>query len=131
MANEVIRIEGLSELSRAFRHARTGIAKDLRSALESSAEPVRADAQTLALSSIRRIGTPWSRMRVGVTQSMVYVAPIERGVKRHGRERFRRPNLARLLRDRAMQPAFAQNRDKVVREVEDTLADLARTWSRV
>lgn len=127
---DAIRVEGLRELNRAFRLAGSGIGRDLRSALESAAEPVRQDAQQRALSSIPRIGVPWSRMRVGITQRMVYVAPVERGVKGHGRERFKRRNFAPLLLNRAMQPAFDANRDRVVREVEDTLTDLARAWSR-
>lgn len=127
---KAIRVEGLRELQRAFRLARTGISSDLKAGLESAAEPVRVEAQERALASIPRVGIPWSRMRTGVTQRMVYVAPRERGVKTRGRERFRRPNFARLLLGRAMEPAFAANRDKVIREAEDVLRDLARMWSR-
>lgn len=131
MPNEIIRIEGLRELTRAFRLARNGLSKDLRAALESSAEPVRSQAQLLAVARIRRIGTPWSRMRVGITQSAVWIAPVERGVKSRTLTSRRRPDLKNLLLDRAMEPAAEANRDRVVAEVEDTLRDLARAWSRV
>jgi hypothetical protein len=124
-----IQVRGLRELSRAFKVADSDIRRDLRAALQSAAEPVRMDAERLAVSEITRIGIPWSRMRVGVTQSSVYVAPNERGRRTRGRRR--RPNLAPLLLGRAMEPALDRNRARVIREVEDTLADLARRWEGV
>jgi hypothetical protein len=53
-------------------------------------------------------------MRVGTTRSLVYVAPVKRGV-RGAADRRRRPNLAPLLMDRAMEPALAQNEAEVER----------------
>ena len=105
--------------------------KDLRDAMKSAAEPVRRDAEQLAVSNIRRIGIPWSRMRTGVTRHSVYVAPVERGVKSRTIRRGRRPNLKPLLLERAMDPALDQNADKVEREVIDAMDDLFRRWERV
>lgn len=132
-AQAEVRVEGLESLRRAFRFAGTGIDKDLRAALQSSAEPVRSAAESLASSSIRRIGIPWSRMRVGVTRSTVYVAPVERGTRKPRSAASHRAAqlFAGKLLDRAMEPALDANVARVEREVIDTLNDLARAWSRV
>lgn len=132
MPENVIRIEGLRELDRAFKLYGRGLEKGLREAMETAAEPVRLDAQALAVENIRKIGLPWSRMRVGVTRHTAYVAPQERGIKRfRGNEKRVRPNLKPLLLERAMEPALEQNVPRVEREFGDALDDLARMWSRV
>lgn len=120
-----VHIEGLRELRTAFRVAGTTIDKDLDAALKSSAEPVRTDAQALAVGAIRKIGVPWSRMRVGITRHTVYVAPVKR------RGRTRRPNLFDLLLADSLEPALARNRDRVEAEVKDAVRDMGRAWERV
>lgn len=130
MAADTLHIEGLRELQRAFKLADATLHKELRTTLRAVAEPVRADAETLALSGIRRITIPWSRMRVGVTQREVYVAPRQRGQK--GRDqRLRRPKFADLLMGRALEPALTQNQPNVIAGVEDLLAEIGRDWERV
>lgn len=128
-AENAIRITGLRELSRAFAVADKTLAKELRDKLREAAEPVRTDAEALASVGIPRIGMPWSRMRVGVTRSSVYVAPRQRGAR--GRPSTKRPNLAPLLLDRAMTPALEANRPHVEREVDDVLATVGRAWESV
>lgn len=125
-ASDAIRVEGLRELNRAFARADQVLHRDLTGGLREAAEPVRADAESLALSSIPRIGLPWSRMRVGVTRRVVYVAPQRRGRKR-GR---RRPNLAGLLMGRAMSPALERNRGEVESRVGRVLDTVGREWER-
>lgn len=120
-------VEGLRELNAAFARAEGTIHKDFRGALRDAAEPVRSTAESLAETGIRNIGIPWSRMRVGVTRSSVYVAPRKRGARRGSQ---RRPNLAGLLLERAMQPALEREIPNVQRKVEQVLDDMARTWSR-
>ena len=82
----------------------------------------------MATQRIRRIGPTWARMRVGTEGGVVYVAPVERGSKGRGNQRFRRPNLADLMMGRAMEPALQQNEDKVIARVNDALNDVARVW---
>lgn len=129
MATNVVRIEGLRELDRAFKLYGRGLEKGLREALEAAAEPVRGDAQALALSSIPRLGLPWSRMRIGVTRHTAYIAPVERGS--NVRTRRTRPNLKTLLLGRAMEPALERNISNVERELGDALDDLGRLWAKV
>lgn len=131
MAENAVRIEGLRELERAFKLYGRGLEKGVREALEAAAEPVRFDAQSLATASIRNIGIPWSRMRVGVTRRTAYVAPNERGRSTQRNPQRGRQNLRGLLLERAMQPALDQNIANVEREIGDALDDLGRMWSRV
>lgn len=127
-----IRVEGLTELQRAFKRADAKLHKELRGRLKDAADPVAVEAARLSHREIRNVveGDPWSRMRVGVTQTTVYVAPKQRGVKGRGLGHRRRPNLAPLLMDRAMQPALDNNIADVTRAVDDLLFDVGREWER-
>lgn len=129
MAAETVHIEGLRELQRAFKLADKELAKDLRATLRQIATPVQHDAERLAAASIPRIGLPWSRMRVGVTQSSVYVAPKQRGTR--GRGPKHRPNLFDLLMGRSLEPALQQNQALVVHEVERMLGTIGHDWERL
>jgi hypothetical protein len=126
-----IAVRGMEDLQRAFRALSRDLGNGVREALEAAGDPVRSAAERLAVQEISRIGIPWSRMRVGVTRTSVYVAPVQRGVKSRGRQRLRRPNLAPLLLERALDPALEQNRDRVEDEVLETLDDLFRMWERI
>lgn len=130
MPRRSVQVEGLRELQRAFAVASREMTKDLRSALESAAEPVRRDAAGLALATIpgmRRGSIPWHEMRVGVTRGSVYVAPKQRGA----RGARKRKNLAGLLMGQAMEPALERNIEKVEGEVIDAITDMTRAWERV
>lgn len=102
----MVQVEGLTELQRAFRAAKTHLAKDLRAELRGIAHDVAWDAEALATANIRNIGAAWSRMRVGVTARDVYVAPAQHGTHQL---MLKRPNLAVLLWNRAMLPAVKQD----------------------
>jgi len=132
MANSV-RVEGLRELERAFTLADRELRNDFRDALQESAAPVRADAQTLAGSGViahLHAGDPWTRMRTGVGRSIAYVVPVERGVKGRGNARFRRPSFGQMLLGRAMEPALQRNVDNVERRFGEMLDDVCRVWDR-
>ena len=123
---ETIRVEGLRELQRAFAAADRTLVTELRTELREVAEPVRADAERLAVAGIPSIGLSWSRMRVGVTQTGVYVAPRRKG----GKGSRRRPNLAGLLLGRSMMPALQQNVPQVEAGMERMLGKVGRAWER-
>lgn len=124
---ETLRVEGLADLQRAFKAADARMHLDLRNRLADVAEPVRADAERMAVAGIPRIGLPWSRMRVGITTNSVYVAPKRRGSRIPSRKR---PNLAGLLLRRSMEPALKENEERVERGFERLLDDVADTWER-
>lgn len=120
MAAEV-RIEGFRELNRALRFIDKNVAKEIRDEFREAAEPVRASAETLAVSRIRNIGPVWSRMRVGSTAREVYVAPRAR--RRGGSPR---PNVGRLLFEQSMVPALEKHRGEIEKRTEDVLDRLGR-----
>lgn len=129
---EPVRIEGLRELERAFKLYGRGMEKGLREAMETAAEPVRSDAQSLARVALKpAVNVDWSLMRVGVTRRTAYVAPAQRGRRGRLRPNAGRRNMRELLLGRAMEPALEQNIGNVEREFDDALKDLARMWARV
>lgn len=129
LAGDTLRVEGLRDFQRALKVADAELSKEFRVRLRKVAEPVRADAERLALAGIPKIGIPWSRMRVGVTQTTVYVAPKQRGSR--GRTGRHRPNLFDLLLGRSLDPALDMNEPRIRAEFEDLLVDVARKWERV
>lgn len=104
-------------LARADKETRLGVRRELRQV----AEPVQRDAELFARQRIPRIGERWARMRVGITTKTVYVAPSQRSRDRSRR----RPNLAGLLMDRAMQPALDAHEHETVRELDRMLDRVA------
>ena len=120
-----IKVHGLREMSLAFSKADKDLKKNLRSTLREVAEPVREEAASRASHEIRNIGPRWSQMRVGVTSKVVYVAPRQRS-----RGGSRRPNLASLLMERAMEPALEANAGQIEDACEDMLDKIARDWGR-
>jgi hypothetical protein len=111
-----VRIEGLRELQVSLQRMRSEVGPELRKELRDAGEPVRALAEEKAVGRIRNIGPQWSRMRLGVTTKVVYVAPKSR---RHGGSP--RPNLGGLLMDRAMQPALDESAAEIYPRVEAML----------
>lgn len=131
-AVDPIRVEGLRELNKAFRLASRELSKELRDSLRVAVEPVEIGAESLALTRIRRIGPKWWDMRIGVTRTLVYVAPKQRGrfTKRNPR-RYARPNLSGLLLEKAMEPALNANIANITARVDDMLQHVGRDWERV
>lgn len=116
---------GLKELEKAFAIAGTEFQKERRTRLRGMAEPVRVDAQVLALS--HGVGADWSRMRTGATPTLAYVAPVNRGTRIVPRKRR---NFPRFILSRAMEPALARNAPRIVRQFEQMLARMERAWAR-
>jgi hypothetical protein len=118
-----IQIKGYRELMRAFALADKQSQRFVRAAFVETGQPVARDAEQLALGRIRRMpySPGWAQMRVGVTRTLVYVAPKKRGVKMRGPGGRRRPNLADLMMNRAMEPALEQNAPRLEATVEHAL----------
>lgn len=131
MPVDPIRVEGLRDLQKAFRRADADLRKELRAGLRRAAEPVKTSAEQLALERISHMTIPWSKMRVGVTQREVYVAPKQRGIKARGDDPRRRRNLFDLLLGKSLEPALAQNIGKVEAELEHVLDVVGHDWERV
>jgi len=132
-----IYVTGLADLQRAFSKLERDTRLGLRHGLRDVAEPVRRDAERLAITQIRRIrfrssrGPKWEKMRIGVNRNMVYVAPVQRGVKSKGRiRRYARPKFADVLLDYAMEPALHQNEAEVERSLQLVLDHAIDTFNR-
>lgn len=124
-------VNGLRDVQAAFavceRQTRLGLRSDLRGV----AEPVKREAEQLALSKVRRMphSPAWAQMRIGVTGSAVYVAPRQRGVRARGPDPRRRPKFATLLMERAMEPALAHNEPQVEHATEAILERVAHNFN--
>ena len=121
-------VSGLGDLNKAFRLAGKESSLELRVSLQRIVKPVRVGAEARALTSIRRMSESpkWAGMRTGVTRHSAYVAPKQKGVC--GRGPRRRKNLAPLLLNRAMLPAFDANRGVVRHELDRMLDEVGRKW---
>jgi hypothetical protein len=126
-------VEGYQDLQRALKRADRDIRLGMRKELREVAGPVQATAERNAVDRIRNIGVEWPRMRIGITQKSVYVAPAQRGVGSRatpGQRTKKRPNLAPLLMDRAMQPALDQHQEQIMRDLERMLDRVADKFNR-
>jgi hypothetical protein len=126
-------VEGLAEVSRAFRKTDRDTRLGFRHLLRDVASPIARDAEVLAQSRITRIGRRWWRMRTGVTRSLVYVAPRERGTRRRGQvseaRRAADRKFAAMLMDRAMDPALRIHEPGLERQMEQLMETLARDFN--
>jgi len=113
-------VEGLHELQASLAHADRSLRLGVRRGLRQVAEPVQRGAEELAQANISHIGPRWSRMRVGITRDLVYVAPRQRGTRGKGGPRAR-PNLGSLLMNRAMEPALEQHAGEIEARFEELL----------
>lgn len=121
-------VHGLGDLNKAFKLAGKESSVELRVSLQRIVKPVRVGAEARALTSIRHMpqSPQWATMRTGVTRHSAYVAPKQKGVR--GRGPRRRKNLAPLLLNRAMLPAFDANRGVVRTELNRMLDQVGRKW---
>lgn len=128
-SDRAIRVEGVSELRRAFNRADKKLGRDLAKTLKAVGEPVRVDAERNVLGGISRIGIRWYRMRIGISRSIVYVAPKERGRQSRANPRLRRPRLADQ-----MGPEMERALDANVKQAEAgflrLLDDVGKEWER-
>lgn len=131
MANDVIRVDGLRELERAFRLVSKDETRLLRKELKAAAQPVKLAAEGKAVSEIRRMphSPRWAVMRLGYARNLVYMVPKQKGVR--GRGPRARRNLSQLLLNRAMIPAVEQNRVQVEQRVQHVLDTIGQQWERV
>jgi hypothetical protein len=125
-----VALTGMRQLQAALKDADRDTRLGVKKKLAETAEPVRRDAEDLAISKIRNMSLSprWSGMRTGVTRTSVYVAPRQRGIK--GASPAKRRNLAPLLMGRAMEPALDRSSGNVERDLEQALDWMADRFNR-
>lgn len=130
MANPrgAVAVEGFRDIQRALKHAEKDIRLGWRKELRTVAEPIRATAEALGPARIRGLGVgeAWSKMRIGITQSSVYVAPRERGYRgrQGGRSDARYKadqGFGEMMLARAMEPALYHHQEQVIHGLERML----------
>jgi hypothetical protein len=121
---------GLRELERLLATEGPKAKREMRAKLKSIAEPLARDVEAEARENISHIGLKWWRMRVGVTTKVVYVAPVERGVKTRGPDPRRRPGFADLIEDEAFTPALEKDTPEIIAGAREVLQELADEWNR-
>lgn len=121
-----VRVTGLRELTRAFRGISREANKRLRLELIRAAEPVKTQAQNLALTQIHNMprSPHWADMRIGVSaaKGLVYMVPQARS---RGAKGGSRPNLKGLLLERSMDPALESQQAVIVYKVGQMFDNLA------
>lgn len=118
---EVI-VEGISQLDRAFAKSSKDLQRGLREELRVAAEPVRQQAQQLAIARIRNIGglrpRSWANMRTGQVRGLVYIAPKQRGrMTQKNPRRYARHKFKPILK-RQMEDALTANEEQVEKRLE-------------
>ena len=129
-ADAQITLRGMAELQRALARVDRESLRVVQDDFKEVAEPIREGAEELAKTDIRNILSPtaevdWWRMRTGVTRTVVYVAPVQRGVKGRPDDPRRRRKFGDILMGKAMEPALAQHAYEVEAAVERSLDRIA------
>lgn len=127
-----VTVIGLRELTTAFAKIGGEVQTEFRASERQIAEPIRRDAESLAGSQIRNMhrSPRWMKMRTGVSRSLVYVAPRQRGVKGRGYDPRRRgKKFADLMMNRAMDPALKRHTAEVERDVTQLLDRVAQKFN--
>ncbi len=123
---------GLRDVQAAFADADKQLRLGIRGSLRQIAEPVRQGAEELAMSTMRNMprSPRWSKMRIGISRDLVYVAPRQRGFKGRGYDPRRRgygyahPPFSDLVMDRAMQPALDRHAGEIEHQFDELLRDV-------
>lgn len=128
--NDAVRVRGLRELERAFGKASRDLKDGLKAELLTAAEPVRQQAEQIAVQTIPRIGPmrprSWARMRAGHSTrfALTYIAPRQRGRMSRANPALARPKFARTLL-RPMEQSLERNHQSIIQRLEFVL-DIVR-----
>ena len=120
-------VENYTQLMKTLKYAPKDVRLGVRKEYRTIARPVKATAEGLALSEVRNIGPAWSKFRIGITQSSVYVAPKEKGLRQRGHPRAR-DTFDELLAERVTLPTATKHRGQVERDFEQMLDRLVTKW---
>jgi hypothetical protein len=126
-----VAVHGWRELQRLLAKTDKESRKQIRVVEREIAEPVKVVAESFALTRISHIDKRWWRMRIGLTQRFLYVAPRQRGIKIKGSHPLKRPAFAPLLYGTAMLPAAERFQPEFEQRLERAFEQIARTWGEV
>lgn len=121
MAASTVRLDGYREFQRAVARADKETKRDVREAFREVAEPVRVDAVARMSGIDTRSATGY---RVVVRQRGVAVE------QRLRRTTGKHPEYGRLQMRKALEPALAENEDRIERGVENAIDKIADRFER-
>lgn len=144
LENPVI-VSGFAELERDLKASSPLLLKAMRTGLTIAVEPIKRDADRLALTEIsgmkrarktaRRsrgfIGPllpAWSVQKTGQNTREVYMVPTEKGARAKQNSALRRPNFATLMLGKSYDPALEGNRVQVLNTVDHVIGTVTRTF---
>lgn len=124
-----LQVNQVAFVNRALQQAGKDVELGARKEIEAIGNLVAGDAETLALTSIRRMGRSpqWAEMRVGQNNELVYVVPKQRGTRSKKRKRR---NLAPLMLRRSMRPARERNALEIQRRFERLVSSVCGDFNR-
>jgi hypothetical protein len=143
LENPVI-VAGFTELERDLKASSPLMLKALRTGLTIAVQPIKRDADRLALTRIsgmkrarktagRKAGfigpllPAWSVQKTGQNTKEVYMVPTEKGARARENSGLRRPNFAVLMLGKSYDPALEGNRVQVLNTVDHVIGSVTRT----
>jgi hypothetical protein len=133
LENPVI-VSGFTQLERDLKASSPLMLKAMRTGLTLAMEPIKRDADRLALSQLsgmkrsKKKPPPWSEQKIGQTTSEVYMVPTEKGARAKQTAASRRPNFATLMLGRSYDPALESNRVQVLNTVDNVIGTVTRAF---
>jgi hypothetical protein len=143
LENPVI-VSGFTELERDLKASSPLMLKALRTGLTIAVQPIKRDADRLALTRIsgmkrarktagRKAGfigpllPAWSVQKTGQNTKEVYMVPTEKGARARENSGLRRPNFSVLMLGKSYDPALEGNRVQVLNTVDHVIGSVTRT----
>ncbi len=131
-----VEIVNLGEITRSIKLLGPAVYKAARAGLLEAAEPVKRDADQLALSEIsgmkraRAKPPPWSIQKEGSTVHSVYIVPTQRGKRsqRTDGDRRRSDRFVSIMYGKSYNPALEKNRPVVAQTVDNWLGRVTREF---
>lgn len=127
-------VSGFSQLERDLKATSPALLKAMRAGLLEAVQPIKRDADRLALTDIsgmkraKRKPPPWSIQKIGQTTREVYMVPTEKGARARRDSKLRRPRFPQLMLGRSYDPALEQNRVQVLNTVDRTIGVVTREF---
>ena len=127
-------VTGFAQLERDLKASGPELIKAMRVGMRVAVEPIKKDADALALLRIRRMKNakqkppPWSINKIGQTTREVYMVPTQKGARAQQNSGLRRPNFAELMLGRSYDPALEANRAQVAHTVDRFIGAVTREF---
>jgi hypothetical protein len=138
-------VAGFTELERDLKATGPLMLKAMRTGLTIAVQPIKRDADRLALTQISGMARArktarrtagfvgpllpaWSVQKTGQNSKEVYMVPREKGARARQDAALRRPNFSTLMLGKSYDPALEANRVQVANTVDHVIGTVTRTF---